>query len=577
MKQKRYKFTKQGAKEVSLKNKLIERKREIVIAIIVIMAITIFALISKYKNNQVIEEEIPNIGIVDVDQYTSLQQLLISYGCVYYNDFDENGIHNIELKFKYSLYDNGVSKEDFYMDLIAAVAEFLEYKSFIMNDAQKIVKVEVKCSMNEIKEIIINGDPNFYENMDSQIALAQRNKVIDEFSITSNDINNLIKENWVSKQVNLGTRDSYFDKYHIYFDEGIKARVISQRIYNIIFTDRYSKTIVNDLTVKSSEDEIKKSLGEPTFKSEDSLLLGYVNDKIYVFFDLRNKQVSVYRVEEYDSTAFMELVNKYNNGMSLKEFGNELTYLWDDYDSYDYNSEGMEIVYSLRGVKISFFNNNRMRDLKNGINLYNNYYGKVSKEVYIDEISNIAIDVEKNTYFNDIDLVFETENKRSEIYKRLSEKENYDSKMDQFVAITQASYGTTFDYSYKATTDDMYNDEIDDIWKEMTQTTEENNRENNEGYNYDEDFPTYGLKFISKNNSYPDVEIREDMEISSFLWYNKDRIVFSVNFDGIYVFDCISQKKTRILENTDSEVFLNHIVDNEITYNNNKTVTLELE
>ena len=53
--------------------------------------------------------------------------------------------------------------------------------------------------------------------------------------------------------------------------------------------------------------------------------------------------------------------------------------------------------------------------------------------------------------------------------------------------------------------------------------------------------------------------------------------MFSVNFDGIYTFDCISQKKTKVHEDTENEIILNSIIDNNVTYNNNKTVTLELE
>lgn len=575
MKQKRYKFTKQGAKEVSLKLTLIERKKEIVIAIIVIMAITIFALINKYKNNQVIDEEPTDIGIVEVSQYTSLQQLLISYGCVYYSEEEIEGRLNINLKFKYSLYENGASKEEFYMQLIGAVSEFLKYPTYTMKDSQRNITIEVKCGAGEIKEIIINGDPNYFENMDSQLALTQRTKVVNKFDITSTEVNNLIKNEWISKKVDLGTRDSYFDKYHIYFDEGYKTRVISQKVFNIVFTKKYNKTVVNNLTVNSTEEEIRASLGNPTFLSADNQIIGYVNEKIYVFFDKRNNEISVYKVENYDSTDFIELVNKYNGEMTLKEFGNELTYLWDDYDSYEYNSEGMEIVYSLRGVKISFYNNNRMRNLKNGINLYNNYYGKVSKDVMIDEIDDISVDVEKNVYFNDIDLVFETEDNRSKKYKELSEKENFSEEMNEFVAITQKEYGSSFDYSYKASTEEIYNDEIDRIWEAVTSVGNENNAQNNSKKESDDEFPSYGLKFISKNPNYPDVEIREDMEISSFLWYNKYRIVFSVNFDGIYTFDCITQKKNKILESTENSIILNSIVNNEVTYNNTNIVTLD--
>lgn len=53
----------------------------------------------------------------------------------------------------------------------------------------------------------------------------------------------------------------------------------------------------------------------------------------------------------------------------------KLTDIWPDYDSYNYDSDYVEIYYSLKGVRIAFSSHN-----KEGIEIYENYKGDLKKE-----------------------------------------------------------------------------------------------------------------------------------------------------------------------------------------------------
>ena len=59
--------------------------------------------------------------------------------------------------------------------------------------------------------------------------------------------NRSINNNWKSDSVNFGTRESIFDQYYIYQDEGIKVRNISGKIFNIIFMSNYNQNVVEGI------------------------------------------------------------------------------------------------------------------------------------------------------------------------------------------------------------------------------------------------------------------------------------------------------------------------------------------
>ena len=117
--------------------------------------------------------------------------------------------------------------------------------------------------------------------------------------VQSTELNSLIKGSWYETSTKFGTKESTLENYDIYFEEGIKVRTIQGRIFNIVFTERYSSNIVNDIKVTETQEKIIQKLGEPNYQyqndSNDTNMIGYKGKDFYIFFS--NHEVSVYRVE----------------------------------------------------------------------------------------------------------------------------------------------------------------------------------------------------------------------------------------------------------------------------------------
>ena len=157
--------------------------------------------------------------------------------------------------------------------------------------------------------------------------------------------------------------------------------------------------------MNTSFNEIINILGTPTFGNEQDIVIGYKGKDIYVFFS--KDEISVYRVEKsYDFKEFEDLISRFNENKNVKTFVSGATDIWPDYDLYTYDSDYVNLQYSLKGIKIQF------NITKNhGVIIYNNYIG--TKENTL-----------KNTYFKlDEDLVYEAEITRDKIVNK--ELENY--------------------------------------------------------------------------------------------------------------------------------------------------------
>ena len=85
-------------------------------------------------------------------------------------------------------------------------------------------------------------------------------KTID-MNINSQELQNLINNSWISSRVVFGSKDGRYNKYDIYFDEGIEVRTVSKKVYNIVFTEKYKKEVVAGIKVGASLDAIKERFG----------------------------------------------------------------------------------------------------------------------------------------------------------------------------------------------------------------------------------------------------------------------------------------------------------------------------
>ncbi len=478
------------------------KKRNIAIAFFILIAILIvFVIVLSYI---IIREN--NSQELSYSNLSTVEDVLNYYGCTYISEKkskDENYDIDITLKFKYELYDGEKSNETFFNNIIEDVARVLNYINFRMIDTEKEIQIEVKCEDNEVIDIIINGIENYFSYMDSQIALRKYVEIPKtELLIESPELQQLINNNW-SSQTSLGTRDSIFENYYEYFEEGIKTRTINGKIYNIVFTSKYQGNVINGLFPGIEGNAVEAKLGEAPFKDEQLEIVGYKGKDIYVFFC--QNEISIYRIENENMKAFFDLVDRLlNEELDLLDFMNELTYLWPDYSEYEYSENSVFLSYPLKGIDVKLGYEDT-----DAIVVYNNIHTTQDElKPYLEcleFVSNLQID-----------NVFNAEKRRIEKKNELLDKcEEYESNLEEE---EKQRIGKSSKFSIYPEIDSGEN-----ILK---------------------------MYFISKDGNYPNREIYET--VSSYLWINDDLFVYSQTENGIYVSNITTGQKTVIIRGNET-------------------------
>lgn len=221
-----------------------------------------------------------------------------------------------------------------------------------------IVNFSKKANENNISHIIDNDladNTNSLEsqNLKQQESLASLENYKEfkntEFRIQSQELKNVIDSDWEYDKDFFGTKESRYNYYDIFFDEGIEIKTVNGKIYNIIFNKNYIGNVFNNLNTGMDLKEIESVLGKSTFAYEETI--GYKNGQIYAIFNDGN--ISIYRNQEYEYEKFLEYFEKYlNNEINVKKFINELTYLWPDYSEYNYDSNYVYLNYAKQGIEL---------------------------------------------------------------------------------------------------------------------------------------------------------------------------------------------------------------------------------
>ena len=210
----------------------------IILIIFIFMLITISVILGKiYK-----KEQTENLSY---DNLTTIKEVIEYYDSKYISEKESDNskyILDVSLKFKYLPYnENNESNEEYYNKLLEDCAKILKYRSFRMIDKENDLNVEIICNGKKIVSIIINGIEDYFIYMDSMFSMKEFKEIdITEFNIQSQELQNIINNNW-NPDVDLGTRDSIFNNYYIYFNRGIKTRTIDGKIYNIVFDKKYKE------------------------------------------------------------------------------------------------------------------------------------------------------------------------------------------------------------------------------------------------------------------------------------------------------------------------------------------------
>ena len=463
-----------------------------------IVALILAIIIVKIAMNSIAskpaDEDEGNIS-VQSRRFRTMQELLEYYGCTYISEdiaMTLEGEKELYLKFNADLYANGKSNEEFFMSIIQDVANFYGYYSFNMFDKERDITVEVKCVNRRINKIIINGLENYFRNRDAMLA---EGKYVEypttTLAVNSQLLQRLIDNNWASDSVGFGSKESTFNKYDVYYDEGIRVRIENGKIFNVVFTEKFGGEVVDGIVPGTGLSTIRATIGTPTFEDAPMGVLGYKTKKYYVFFS--ESEISIYRVYDASMVDFISLYRDFKSDtIDLLELMNELTEKWPDYDIYNYTSDSVFISYPLQGldIKINY-------DNQRGILFYNNFnYSRDTVMSMVDADDDLISKL-------GVDGVFEGEKRRINTYKDLIKK------ADEFEK----------DLAIKSNLYKLY---------------------------IEKDIADVGIKayFISKDGSLPDKELNDT--ISTFTWINDTYFVYSKYGRGIYLYN-LSNGRTQAL------------------------------
>lgn len=409
---------------------------------------------------------------------------------------------DVYLRFVIPLYEeNDESNEEYYNKLIEDCAKIIYYRNFRLIDEERDITIEIYCDGSKIDKIIINGMEDYFIYMDSQISMKEYKEIpTTNFSIESDILQRCIDNNWADTTY-LGERESIFNSYYIYFDEGIRARFIDGKIYNIIFTKNYQGNIINNFFPGIDKNSVEAKLGEATFEDEEIGVFGYKGENIYVFFT--ENEISVYRNTNIDSDDFFKLADKFlAEELDLLGFMNELTYLWPDYSDYKYTSTSVFLSYPLKGIEITINNG----DI-NGILVYNNNRSSLSKINRYLEDTNFVGKLQ-------IDLVYEAEKRRFEEEINLTaDAKNYEILLEQEES---KIIGNSMNYYAFPKKDNKGN--------------------------------ILSIKFISKFGDAPNRELNDG--VNSYVWLTSDYFLYSKSGKGIYLYNLTNGKAQRVIEGT---------------------------
>lgn len=507
-----------------MENKKDKRLIKIIVSIIIVLILLLILVITRLRNVTVQEnKELDRIkSYTTIDDFKTVEEVAKYLECDYIKQ-EKSKVENYNLDFYIKIkllpYTDNNSNESFYNKLISYSAKVLKYDNFRIIDRENNNIIEVVCDKEKenIKTIIINGESNYFAKRDSEIQMNNFKQVKEtNLTIQSDILTKLISNNWRIKESDIGTKESTFNSYDIYFDEGIELRKIDNRVFNIVFTDKYKLNIVNNITTDTSKEDIIKILGEPTFKDEQTEVIGYKGKEVYVFFNTE-KQISIYKVvqESKEDKEFSELLDKYIEDKNTEDFMNKIKQIWNDYDESQVNGNKKELRYSLKGIEVT----------NNSVNIYSNFSTNIYKEKNVDEFKNEILTA-NGIIFQNSDLVLKNETNRN---KSLNSRKYV---LENFV---------TSEYDDDTNSNSIKSSEF----LEYKNYSDEN---------------TFSVKFISKTGSYPNSELKQ--YVNNGLWINDYIYIYSIANSGIYAYNTRTRNYATLV--TGNEEFKN------LKYENNK-------
>ena len=504
-----------------------------VIAILILLIVVVRAVIL-YNQKQ---NQFENKTYDSIEDFYTVKEVAKYMDCEYIREEKPKNLSydlDIYLKFKYDLYTDGASNKNYFYRAIVLFAQVTGYQNIrLIDDSKSIVIAVVGDSDNKkIKKIYINGKENYFGEEDTIKELEKyQTAATTRITVNSKILQEIINNHWNTTKVKLGTQESTLDDYEIYFDEGYRVKKSATTIFNIDFMEQYKEPVVNDIKVGTSLEEVQNQLGTPAFGSGGaSGFIGYASYNLYVFF--WSDHISIYCNENMnDEQQFLTLLNKFREDADVKSFINQLTDLWPDYTSYDYDSKYLHLTYTLKGIDIKI-----NVDQDNGVTFYSNYNGSYLKDL-IEQKDNLP----KYTYYNNQNMIFQNEQRKaSSLLNR------------KFIV-------DTFNFNAQ-----LYKKNREEGIGDKTINYE---RTSNKFVVYQKNVRNGNLEIyiISSDNQYPDSEI--ETKVNSYLWLDDTKLIYSIKNKGIYIYDATTRETKTLLEGNDTFQIKDY-ASNKIYYDN---------
>ena len=489
----------------------------IVILILILVIIAVRALVLYNEKQSQFEEKRYD---TPADFYT-VEEVARYMDCEYIREEkpkNESYDLDIYLKFKYDLYTDGASNKDYFYRAIVLFAQVTGYQNIRLIDEERDILIAIYGDPEEekISRLYINGKENYFGETDTLQELDKYTSAATvRIDVKSPLLQDIIKNDWDTTKVNLGSQESSLDEYEIYFDEGYRVKKRATTIFNIEFTDKYTEPVVNNIKVGTSFEEIQNQMGTPAFGGTEYNFIGYMSYNLYVFF--WEDRISVYKVDSMtDEQQFLTLFEKFRQDLDLRSFVNALTDMWPDYSYYAYDTDYLQLTYILKGIDIKI-----NIDMDNGVTFYSNYNGS-----YLQDLIQQKDNLPSYTYFNNDNLVYKNEYSKTKtplnrdyvISNFEGEKNIYEINMSRNIGEKQIIY-EKYSESYV-------------IYR---------------SFNSDN---TYKMYIISINADYPDSEIDEN--ISSYLWLDDTKFIYSIKNKGIYLYNATTRETSKIIEGQDN-------------------------
>lgn len=467
----------------------------IVIAILLIALIVVAIIINAINKKE--KEELNAKEYNSLSDFTTVEDVAKYLECDYKKkefSTEKNYRYDVFMKLKVDTYTDGKSNEVYYEKLVSLLGKVLEYSNFRVIDRDKNLEISAICDSKEqkVKTYYINGESSYFSVNDSINKI--KNK--DEGTITKVDIQSkLIKEleanNWQSSKIDFGKADSTFNGYRIFFEKGYEVKVSNSNVFNVVFTEKYKENVVNNLKTTSTKEEIIEKLGKPTFEDKMLEVVGYKSDNVYVFFNTKDKEISIYKRDKTE-VKFSDVEEYFKEYKTNNDTGNLIGFIrskWQDYDDISTDKDNYYVRYVYKGIKLEYKQNGKI------FNVYQN--------------SNIDLTEDNLKDYKIINVI------DKDLY--------YVAEMERKSIKSQALYTA--------------NDEIN----------EENRKIKTKDfclYRKEMSDKSYQTKIISLNSNYMNSELRENM--NSFIWASDTILIYSVSGKGIYAYNAVTRKYTTI-------------------------------